>query len=200
VSRARFLPSLLLICSGCTTLHGSRNAPGNIDVEAPPRNMRARRVERPRDPGEHVLHWNAGGLAGGGVATGAGSRSTASASAETSLHLGWSAHTHAYDEGLLPFQSPDLGHALGVNLGWSIGNSNRPASSAGYAELQYSWQLLASLAAGWAWDPARKQGGPQVTGTLGPVYLRSTTMLDNATSLEIGLVLKIPVLSYTWSR
>lgn len=196
--RPLLLASLLL--SGCQTFHSARNAPGNIQVETPPDDIRRKIVERPSDPGEHVLTWTAGGLAGAGVVTGLGDHGALSASAETSLHLGSSRYTHSDDMGLLGVSLPDTGNNLGVNLGLTAGNSNRPANRAGYAELQFSRHLFYSLAAGWAWDPGRSSSGPQVTGSVGPLYVRSTTMLDRATSLEIGLLFKLPVLSFAWSQ
>jgi hypothetical protein len=186
--------------AGCGVLHSSRNAPGNIDVTRPPAVIQARRVEPPEDPGEHVLIWNAGAFGGGGLVTGTDSQASASFGGETSLHLGTPAHTHPNDTSVLPFFFPGPGKTVGLNLGLSAGNDNRPANRAGYAEFQVSENLLYSIAAGWAWDPGRRVSGPQFTGTVGPFYVRTTTMLDRATSLEIGLVFKVPVLSFAWSQ
>ena len=190
---------------GCGAAHLPHNAPGNIDVTAPPRDLTRIAVERPADPGEYVLGWTTGALVGGGLST-PGPRGVFSGSAETSLHLGVNRTSHNHDTSQLwPFvgrgfgEYPMTGWAGGFNLGWTLGTDNRPANSAGYAEAQLTYSGVLGVAAGWAWDPARAAHGPQITANLGPLYLRSTTMLEVGTSIEAGLVLKLPAV-WVWSR
>jgi hypothetical protein len=200
------LPGILAGASlGCGATHLPHNAPGNIDVAKPPLDLAKERVERPADPGEYVLGWTTGALVGGGLSI-PGPRGVFSASAETSLHLGVNPSSHPFDTSQLwPIvgtrfgEYPFRGWAGGLNLGWTLGNTARPANSAGYAEAQLTYGGVLGMAAGWAWDPARIAHGPQITANLGPVYLRSTTMLDLGTSIEVGLVLKVPAV-WVWSR
>lgn len=186
---------------GCISFQSTRNAPGVADIKAPPRDPSSHTVEVPRDPGEHVLLWNAGAMGGGGVsiANEASSKATASVSfsGETSVHFGWSDRTH---EGIGPLLVPDPGISVGANLGWTLAPSGRVSTNAGYAELQVSNSLLYSLAGGWAYDVDRKESGPQATLTVGPFYARSTTILSAGTAVEVGIVFKLPVVVYQRSR
>ena len=202
----RFLLAALTAASlGCGAVHLPHNAPGNIVVTAPPRDLAIVAVERPADPGEYVLAWTTGALVGGGLST-PGPRGVLSGSAETSLHFGVNPRSHNYDTSQLwPLidhgfgEYPMTGWAGGLNLGWTLGTTNRPANSAGYAEAQLTYSGALGMAAGWAWDPDRTAHGPQITLNLGPLYFRSTTMLDVGTSIEAGLVLKVPAV-WVWSR
>lgn len=186
-----------LTLSGCGVMSvSSRNAPGHTPVETPPPDLRRRAVELPSDPGDSALFWNAGVL--GGLDT----HGRGSVSAETSLHLGRTPTSQGPSRGLLGdlIRQPVLTNSVGLNLGVTLADGDRPASRAGYAELQFSRALLLSLAGGWSWDPARHLGGPQATATIGPLYLRSTTMLTSGTSFEVGLVMKLPVFTHLWSQ
>jgi hypothetical protein len=186
--------------TGCGTLHSSRNAPGNIEVEKPPQVIELRKVEPPEDPGENLLIWNVGPFGGLGLVTGTDSALSTSVGGETSVHLGRRDTTHPHDSYIIPFEFPLPDFSVGLNLGVGIGNDRRPANRAGYAEIQLSHELLYAIAGGWAWDPERKISGPQITASVGPLYARTTTMLDRATSLEIGLIFKLPVLAFAWSQ
>lgn len=190
---------------GCGAVHLPHNAPGNIVVAEPPKDVTHVGVERPADPGEYVLAWTTGALVGGGLSI-PGPHGVFTGSAETSLHLGVNTRSHDYDTSQLwPLVSgrfgeyPMQGWAGGLNLGWTLATATRPANSAGYAEAQLTYSGVVGLAAGWAWDPGRTAHGPQITLNLGPIYLRSTTMLDVGTSIEAGLVLKLPAV-WVWSR
>lgn len=190
---------------GCGATHLPHNAPGNIDVAKPPRDLSKIAVERPADPGEYVLGWTTGALVGGGLSV-PGPHAVFSGSGETSLHFGVNPHSHQFDTSQLwPIVSgrfgeyPFQGWSGGLNLGWTLGTNTRPANSAGYAEAQLTYAGALGIAAGWALDPARSVNGPQITANLGPLYLRSTTMLDLGTSIEIGVVLKVPAV-WVWSR
>ncbi len=203
--RRPLLAGLTAASLGCGAVHLPHNAPGNIVVEAPPRDLTRVAVERPADPGEYVLAWTTGVLVGGGLST-PGSSGFFSGSAETSLHLGVNRTSHDYDSSeLWPLvngrfgEYPMNGWAGGLNLGWTLSTTSRPANSAGYAEAQLTFSGALGMAAGWAWDPARSAHGPQLTVNLGPIYLRSTTMLQAGTSIEAGLVLKLPAV-WVWSR
>lgn len=63
----RALSFVLLLLPGCARhFHRDTNAPGITDVENPPADREAARVE-PSDPGEEMLAVNPGVLAGGGA-------------------------------------------------------------------------------------------------------------------------------------
>ncbi len=55
------------------------------------------------------------------------------------------------------------------------------------------------MAAGWNWEPAFGRHGPQVTGFVGPLYIRANHYLDHETTVSFGLVVK-GELSWAWSR
>lgn len=187
--------------AGCAVVHSSKNAPGNTDIMKPPSILQNRAIERPEDPGENVIIWNAGALGGGGVTLGGDGAGQSAISGETSVHMGSTKYSHPIDSTVLPglpVSTPDISY--GLTLGGTLGTKSRSANRAAYAEFEVSSRLLYSLSGGWAWDPGRQEHGPQFTGGLGPLYLRSTTMLGRSTSLEIGLIFKLPVLTYTWSQ
>lgn len=192
------LALLTTLLAGCETIHSTHNAPGIIAVMTPPAAPSARAVERPADPGEHVLVWNAGALGGLGFASSShdGDTGVRSVSVESSVHLGTSKYSHPIDGGLSALGD---GPRWGLNVGWTSGNAARPAHEAVYGEIQYTNSFIYSFSAGWAVDVDRSRQGPQFTASFLPLYVRTTTMLGGGTSGEVGLVIKIPLVISTWS-
>lgn len=183
-------------------MHSPRNAPGNVDIDKPPAKSTPGEVEIPSDPGEHWLVWNAGVLGGAGpsstdTAAGWKTSGAASVSAETSVHFGASNTTHDNHDFFFP---PGSGLTGGLNLGWTLATKDRVSTDAGYVELELSKGLIFSLAGGWAFDVGRTLSGPQATASVGPLYVRSTSMLGVGTAVEVGLVLKLPIITAAWSR
>lgn len=88
--------------------------------------------------------------------------------------------------------------AVGLNLGVvPVEEGTFVSKPALYGEAQVRHELT-GLAAGWAVRPG-VGAGPQVTGFVGPIYLRSTTTLNEGTAFTAGLMFKWPM-TFVWSR
>ncbi|HJZ86209.1 MAG TPA: hypothetical protein VKN99_13610 [Polyangia bacterium] len=188
---------LAAMAGGCVHWHLEHNAPGLIDVHKPPEHIAEPQPEDPEDPGERMLVLSGGGLVGGGWGAGgaAGNRSVASAGGEISLLVGSTPFSHREDNF---FVYPLT--ALGLNLGWTLYDSDGTGLGPLYAELQLQdLPHLTGLAAGWAVDPDDRVHGPQATGSFGPVYVRFNYLFDRGSALTVGLVIKAPLV-WVWSR
>src|SRR5688500_18993887 len=110
------LASLVGLC-GCLHTHLRHNAPGNVAVHEPPRDVDRRQVDEPKDPGEHLLALSVGALVGsaGSVREGTEDEQGAATSVELSLHYGQSAGSHSDPAFPIP---PYPVRAWGVNLGY----------------------------------------------------------------------------------
>ena len=62
--RSPLLPAVLATLIGCAHVHLDRDAPGIVDLSKPPKDLAARHVERPADPGEEMLAFTYGALGG----------------------------------------------------------------------------------------------------------------------------------------
>src|SRR5262245_16700821 len=138
----------LLMMLGCQHWHYEHNAPGHIDVAAPPRDLRSQEPEEPTDPGENLLVVAPGAFVGGGPATGGlcGTRPRVTAGLVTSLEYGWSAWSHAENDlfGVLPPQS------VGLVVGWNFFEDDRGQRSGPlFFDAQYR-RGLTGVGAGWA--------------------------------------------------
>jgi hypothetical protein len=178
---------------GCVPTHLRPNAPGDIDVRSPPRQIHERTVERPRDPGEHRLALTFGGLAGAAFIfrERADDGGGGAVSLELSAHYQRAGHSHGDDSILLiPEYYPIP--AFGLNVGYQAkpvsGDFDLDVVRPFYLELQYSYLLW--VAAGWRADFERSRHGPQLTGGLGPLYARFVHQFDAETQFEVGVVLK----------
>jgi hypothetical protein len=192
VKRSLFV--LAVLCSGCVHVHRTRNAPGHVDIREPPAAIESVKVERPRDPGENMLALSPGPFVGGG-GWAAGNRTGGSYAVGTELSLlyGRSQRSHADDDFLVyPVDS------VGVNAGATFASTEGVGLDRLYGELQLA-QSLSGVAAGWAVERRTGASGPQITGFVGPLYVRSTTLLDQGTELTAGLVFKLPVV-WVWSQ
>lgn len=175
--------------------HLEHNAPGIIEVEKPPA-RKIHQVERPRDPGERMVAVSFGGFAGAGLAafgTPSGVRFAYGAGPELSVVYGENARSHAEDDFVI-FPRP----AYGLNLGWTMLSEVGTGLGPVYGELQYSDEVL-GIAAGWAYDVNDHWHGPQLTSSLGPLYLRATYLTTNGFDVQLGLDLKASLL-WIWSR
>ena len=192
--RAR-LVVVAFLATGCVRTHLQHDAPGNIDVRARPEHPESRVAEIPRDPGERMVVTSLGPYAGIGLAAGGdrdGQRSN-SVGVEGSILYGVADHSHNEDDF---FIYPLTG--VGLNLGANLLTRERTGPSTTYAELQYH-DTFVGVAGGWAWDPRLALSGPQATVFAGPLYLRSTTLLNAGTDVQIGLFFKLPAV-WVWSR
>jgi hypothetical protein len=193
---SRFSLLGVLVCGlgaiSCTHSHGSRNAPGIIDVETRPRTEQDR---EPRDPGENMLQLGYGAFGGGGVAAGAGSsRGYYAVGPEVSLLYGTTSLSHHHDDFLL---TPRTG--LGLHLGLNALTSEGTALGAAYGEATLRFYSLLGAGAGWAVDVNDRTSGPQLTLRFGDLYLRMTHQLDTSTSVSLGVALHGQH-TWVWSR
>ena len=192
------LGSVLLLAAGSGCIkhyHLEQNAPGFSDVKEPP-TRKTKRVEKPRDPGEHMFVINAGAFAGGGLAafgTPSGLRGAYGIGPEVSFAYGAMKRSHSEDDFVI-FPRP----AYGLNLGWTMLAYSGTGLGPFYAELQYSDEVF-GIAAGYAYDRNDAQHGPQITSSLGPLYMRGTYLSTNGFDLQVGLVIKGGLL-WVWSR
>ncbi len=198
MTRSRLtLPSLIVVAfgvHGCAPTHLRSNAPGHIDVRKPPQRIAERTVERPVDPGEHRLALTFGALTGGGFTLREGEGDDGGGfalSLEVSAHYRQAPRSHHDDSIMLVPEYYPL-DAIGVNLGYQAiapsGDIDLGVVRPFYLELQYS--NLWWAAAGWQADFESSRHGPQLTGGLGPFYLRLVHLFDTETQLELGVVLK----------
>jgi hypothetical protein len=195
-ARLLWLCGVLLCAQGCVKhYHFEHNAPGDTDVkEAPAR--KTKKLEKPRDPGENMLAFQFGGFAGGGAAAfgrPSGLRGAYGVGPEFSFVYGSMKRSHSEDDFVI-FPRP----AYGLNLGWTMLTYAGTGLGPLYGELQYSDEVFA-FAAGWAYDKNDNLNGPQVTTSLGPVYMRASYLGTNGVDLQIGLVIKAGLL-WVWSR
>jgi hypothetical protein len=186
---------LLAFAPGCVVTHWDLNAPGHIDVATPPRAIETRQTETPEDPGERLLVVSAGPFAAGGISFGtdSGLQTSGTLGAELSVQMGTEQTSHRDDFLLYPEK------ALGMNVGW-VAPTGLRATSALYFEGQV-WYRPVGLAGGWLiapGGPSRDQG-PQLTGFVGPFFLRGNVSLAGQVSIQLGVILKFAGV-WVWSQ
>jgi hypothetical protein len=189
----RRLAVLALTAPACVVLHSAHNAPGDIDVASPPRDLASRATEPPEDPGEWMLVGSVGPSAAGGMTWGgpSGTAAAGTAGAELTLQLGDQEHSHPDDAFVYPQRS------LGVNVGWIETLGDRNTASL-YLEAQAMYSLCGA-AAGWQLGPDKSTRGPQLTAFAGPLYLRGDVGLDGTVTVQVGVMLKF-VGVLVWSK
>jgi len=195
-----------LALAGCM-VHLERNAPGHVDLAAPP-TAPAEQVEEPGDPGENMITLSSGlGLGGGGDFGGAGSsRGAFKLTLETTLHFGDRAFSHDENPPFIPLATnryyPD--RSLGLSLGWHAldTSSGRVATGPLYLEAQgFMMEAYASgVGVGWAVDPRSGHHGPQVTlFGLAVFTARYLYLAGVGHEIAAGIQFKFPV-TWVWSR
>jgi hypothetical protein len=177
------------LVTGCTHWHLERNAPGRVNLSAPPVNLADERPERPEDPGERMAVFSPGLNAGlGGHDWG---RFFAPVGLETSILLGQDDQSHYEDAFVISVPR----RSLGINLGVQRSAGGRMLT---YGEAQIFFMPY-GIAAGWALLPYESQQGPQTTLFFGPLYFRATHLMGHDTELSAGLFFKFPM-AIVWSR
>ncbi len=180
--------------SGCVHVHLERNAPGRIQVAAPPQALDARALEAPEDPGERMVAFTAGGFAGlGGGKDSAGFFTLRQLGLEASLAYGDRETSHSQDD-LFAFPR----RSVGVNLGWVPESVPRAGEALIYAEAQVARDGY-GVALGYVQELGRGRGGAQLTGFFGPFYARARYFPGGMGTAEGGLFFKIPSV-VSWSR
>ena len=186
--------ALLTLGSGCLHSHSPRNAPGHVDVHERPKELAREAPETPRDPGERMVAVTAGGYLGGGLALASPDVGAYATGVEASVHYGENDRSHANDDFWIYPKS-----SVGLNVGMTLLDQRATKPGVGYAELQWAEDGMVGFAGGVAVDTRSGRRGPQFTGFVGPLYLRSTTLLSDGTDLEIGIMVKLPAV-WVWSR
>jgi hypothetical protein len=176
------LVTLAVLTTGCTHSHLARNAPGIVDVGTRPETDADR---KPRDPGEQMFVVGYGAFVSGGLAQGSGpAHGSYAIGPEASLLYGTSARSHNDDD---LFITAEEGY--GVKLGLAALSSEGRAVGPAYGELALRRSTIYGLDAGWAWDIDDHTHGPQLTLSVGPLFLRGTHQLDTSTSIVVGLLI-----------
>lgn len=201
--RAAAVLALLVALAGCP-VHMQRNAPGTIDVHAPPSEIAREQVEPPIDPGERVFMVSAGALAGVGVRVGGDGRLAAEGAAEISVSWGELDKSHEKAQPIVPIPIVVLPpKRTGINLGWVFAEPNPDNSDDGelgpiYLEYQVS-RLLSGWSAGYSWDPEDDSHGPHVGAFFTGYYVKAGYRIGRGAEAMIGVVLKLPQ-TFVWSR
>lgn len=196
--------TLAALLPGCGVTYLERNAPGIADIRTPPSPAIPtesrppapdRSVERPSDPGGHlvIVSYGVFGGVGGAGGGGQGERFAYGLGPEVSIAKGTTVSSHP--EGF-PFPVMEWGY--GLNLGWTALTGSRRSVGPLYAEAEIRSSFFA-VGVGWVWAPVEPTHGPQATLSFGPLYLRGTHEIDLGTQFHIGLLLK-GYSAWAWSR
>ena len=200
--RIGILLATTVVMPGCGHWDVGDRAPGHSDIRLPPVQIAQRKVEAARDPGEKWIALLPGPLVGMAMnRKGGDMRVGASLGAELTLRMGHLDETHSHPLELMwarDVRANRLVPALNVGVAYSTNPSPAGGELAVYAELQLSRGLY-GLAGGWSRTTTTPDHGPQVTGFVGPAYLRVTSHLERGTSFTIGLLAKAE-LAWLWSR
>lgn len=191
------------LLAGCHHHHVDTNAPGLVDPRVPPGDLRARGLERPGDPGEHLLVISpgvVGGVGGGSIA----STLVVDLAAEVTVRWGDSevSHNDAEPRMFLPrgLRVPD--RSTGFNVGWSAlrlypeNGTTSTGTGPLYAEAVrtgFAW----SLSAGWALDPRTGGTGPQLGAHFIVYFVRGRALFGEGWEVVGGVQFKAP---QTWLR
>jgi hypothetical protein len=188
--------ALALLATACHW-HRDTNAPGHIEVAAPPP-PGTYRVE-PRDPGEHMLALNPGLLFGGG-ARAKRPRSFGELGLEVSVNRGENERSHQED-GLFIYPQRGFGGSLGwsfLHLSDDLAGGTRLDGGPLYAEA-HVFRLPFIAGGGYAVNPFTGDHGPQLFGALAMMYLRARYMFDAGAEITLGAQFKLPFVR-VWSR
>jgi hypothetical protein len=192
---------LSVAAAGCT-IHLARNAPGGIDLGAPPRDPSKRAVETPADPGENVLMLNAGAFAGAGGRSREDDLGRGEWIADVGFELGahWAAEKESHQEPdmftFIPHPIPMQTHGVNVGGAWTGTDELRLTDL--YAEYSRRERLW-GWGAGYSYDPDGEHHGPHAQLYLTSLYARASWHFDRGAQFTVGVYLKLPVI-LTWSR
>ena len=199
MKRAWLLFALSLAGAGCHGFvrHRPTNAPGVIDVMAPPREPQRtgeHAVEAPGDPGEQMLVVSAGGLYGGGARFADDTSGHGWLTGEISVLRGVSDRSHYGDDFFIYPQ-----RSWGLNLGFTFLEDDTLETGPMYVELQKSNALMSTFAGGLAFDLDDRVVGPQLSASFATLFVRGSYLWDRGVELQIGMVWKLPTM-WLWSR
>jgi hypothetical protein len=191
------LPQVILalaLLAGCTHWHYERNAPGHIDVLAPPeRPLPCDQQEYPGDPGENMLLlFPTAYVGGGGVGRDKQTHGAFATGVEASLLYASNESSHAEDALFFPIPQDGFGMNLGIH-GFS-----RYDHLLAYGELLLRRSFV-NVSPGWAWNLQAHQHGPQLTLSGMLLYVRATHFLGAHTDASVGIYLDV-MLAWIWSR
>lgn len=211
------LLAALVALPGCLVFHLERNAPGDVDVHAPPRHIEVERTETPEDPGEHVTRLSLGPYMQAGPAFLHDVRETTPRlEVGAELSLAWYdlevSHTpnpNAFfgfkHNGLLFIEQP----VDQINLAWSFVDVTTPEARIGPLYLEWQRTYLASrplhgwgVLAGWSLNPYDLSHGPQLglLGFNGVLFSRLSYRFGEGLSAMFGFTYKLPAAFWVRSR
>ncbi len=202
VARAVLVVALVVL-AGCP-VHMKRNAPGRIDVLAPPAHPEQEVVEKPGDPGEHVVLLTYGGFVAVGGRIGGEHRFANEMGVEVGVQWGDNARSHSKGEPIVPM--PEIvipQRRRGFNIGWALGeadalDSNRLERGPIYVEYAES-RFVYGWTAGYGIDPTDGSHGPHVAVNGFGYYAKAGYRTERGFEMMLGLALKLPQ-SWVWSR
>jgi hypothetical protein len=210
--------AIMAVLAGCgpgLKHHSSHNAPGNVDIDAPPARQTAEpdTYEVPVDPGENAL-----GIApGGSIQFGAGrlTGDTMAMEFALQLHLSYSKRGSSRGRGAVGYGWDNWG----ATVGWAFVQNTEdedPETYSGsdtymgpiYAEVTRQWYALAA-SAGVAIYPTpgssangRAEGvdaGAQISLMCEPFGVRARFVQDSGFEIFAGYQFEIPY-AVTWSQ
>jgi len=190
---------LALGSAGCALTHSTRNAPGNVDLARRTEDPEQPPTSPPEDPGEDALRLAVGPSGAGVIPSQSSDGKTRGAfGAEFSAYLHRRKYSVPWDRRDGFYGSADRYNGINVGV---LGLWREDRSGARfYAEAQHSELAgLVGLAAGWQ-ATTLGHHGPQLTLSLGPLYVRSATSLEQGTDFELGAIFKYPWTVWLGSR
>ena len=214
IARCAIVLAASLALGGCfmhTDL--TKNAPGNIAVDAPPKDPTSKVPEDPQDPGER------------GVIVGGTIMPMSAGYTKLDGDGGHGFFDFGIEASFLPFTRTEshrgpvvpeaLRNSLRANLGWMFARTagsddSKVRTGPSYLEVQYTWLeddkfWGASIALGGAWEWKKPLlAGPQATGCVGAPLLfdlcaRGTTIVREGSELQFMLVYH-GFADWVWSR
>jgi hypothetical protein len=183
-----------------------RNAPGDIDLLAPPPEQTDLETpEQLRDPGTQIVQLAVRGVVSGAPYTdGSGTRWKHANGAEVGVSYGVDVEPSMLQapsgDSALVLAAPDrilARQSIGLNFGWLPVITDQRSRL--YAELEVDRRPF-GLAFGYVWEPTGVGRGVQVTGNLAFIFARATFFNDRATEILFGVDVAGATTGWMWSR
>ena len=211
---AKALVFMSILClAGCVHV-SDRDAPGVVDLDAPPRDIEDMRTEVPEDPGQHVTRLTFGYTMMLGALMAQPDRSAVDFVFQPTLEASLAFYDveRSYSgDGIRSLTFPEQEHPQ-INLGWApveIQSGDPNATGAAYLEWQHNayWSAedgrpSVSVAGGWAVNPFTLAHGPQVTlsAFYGIASLRAAYLFGGGLYAGVMFTAKYPMFAWAWSR
>lgn len=174
---------------GCGIHHSPRNAPGNIDLLAPPPKPGLPPKKLPTNPGGEVIVLGAGPSGGYSVKRGFPSPTKGTLGAE-GMALYQISHNNS---GTLMPEGTYLGLGAGLLAAFHP-EGVKPRAFLEFRPVLNIGSLL-FFGAGWLVEP-HGHHGPQFTLSAGGLYFRVANRIDQGTDVELGFAFDLPWFSW----